>query len=84
MSRIYGFDLIYKAVGFYPSEWDRVTVQIGTNLALVVFAWVSLKIGSQAMVWRQSEREKFDRRMWVKHFWIIAVPLGSIAIYALL
>lgn len=82
VSVIYDFDLIYKAVGFNPSVWDRVTVLLAANLALVVFISVCLKFGNAPIAWRQSENEKSRRDEWKKYFWIVAIPLASAAVYS--
>ena len=83
MSRVYDYRLIYNAVGFYPSEWGRVTVLLGTNLALLVFVGVALRVGGQPMQFRQGPAEVANRRYWMRLFWLVAIPIGLVSVYSL-
>ena len=84
MSRIYDYRVIYNAVGFQPSEWDKITVLLGTNLALIVFVAVALRVGGQPMVFRQEPAEVARRSYWMRLVWLVAIPIGLLAAYSLI
>ncbi|MGN6497093.1 MAG: O-antigen polymerase [Tsuneonella sp.] len=84
LSLVYHYDAIYKAVDFYPSRYDRATVLVASNLALIVFMWVSLKVGQSGMVWKQTQADLNARQRMRALFWIVAIPLGAFGVYATL
>jgi hypothetical protein len=82
VSVIYRFDAIYKAVGFYPTESERITVLLAANLNMLVFVSASLAVGKSAMTWRQGPLDFLDRKKLLPIFLFVAIPLGLFAIYA--
>ncbi len=42
-ARFYDFDLVYRVYDFLPSIDDKITVILGANLAMLVFAFASLR-----------------------------------------
>src|SRR5690606_11887926 len=79
----YGFDNIYQAIGFQPSEWEKSQVLICTNLGLGAFMVASLRIGGRPLAFVQGEAEIARRGALLRRFWLVAVPLGALAAGAL-
>jgi hypothetical protein len=82
-ARIFDYELLYKAIGFYPSMWEKCQVLICTNLALISFLAVSLWVAPEPIVFRQTLAEKHRREDWLKYFWLVAIPMGAIGFYAI-
>lgn len=79
----YGYDNIYQLIGFEPSEWEKTQVLICTNLGLVAFMAASLRFAGQPLAFRQDEADLAERGALLRLFWLVAVPLGALAAYAL-
>jgi oligosaccharide repeat unit polymerase len=82
-ARVYNFDMIYNAIGFRPSVSDKITVLIGTNLALFSFLATLAVIAKEPLVFKQFPREVDRRRELLKYFWPVALPLGILGAYSL-
>jgi oligosaccharide repeat unit polymerase len=82
-ARIYDYESLYKAIGFYPTLWEKTQVVIITNIALVVFLFVSLAVAPDPIRFRQSPIERRKREEWLKYFWFVAIPMGAAGLYAL-
>lgn len=80
---IYDYRTIYWAVGFTPSAWEKSVVLICTNLALVVFVAVALKVAPQPLIFRQTIADTLRRQSLLKYFWLVAIPVGAAGIYSL-
>ncbi|HYD24002.1 MAG TPA: O-antigen polymerase [Croceibacterium sp.] len=79
----YGFDSIYKAMGFMPSEWEKTQVLICTNLGLVVFVAVTMALTPNPLRFQQDEFDKAQRALLLERFWLVAAPLVLVALYTL-
>ena len=77
----YDFDLVYRVYDFLPSISDKITVILGANLAMLVFALVSLRAAG-APVSRTPNVFEFDelRRRLTMPIVVVAVLLAPVAI----
>jgi len=80
----YEFDVVYRAMKFTPTLWDKTQALICTNLALVVFSVVTLLLVREPFGFRQNDYDLIQRRMLTQRFLPVAVLLGAISIYSIL
>ncbi|MDG5750159.1 O-antigen ligase [Qipengyuania sp. XHP0211] len=59
-ARFYEFDLVYRVYDFLPSLSDKITVILGSNLAMLVFVFTALRVGGQPVA-RSPDALEFDR-----------------------
>ena len=59
-ARFYEFDLVYRVYDFLPSMSDKITVILGSNLAMLVFVFTALHVGGQPVA-RSPDALAFDR-----------------------
>jgi hypothetical protein len=77
--RLKGYDLIYRAFGFTPTEGDQLTVIVAANLGFLAFAFFCLMSGNVVMAFKQdrfslAERERLKPLLpWMLAF---CVPIG--------
>lgn len=79
LARIYDFHFVYMVFEFQPSMADKITVIAGANLGLVVFLFVSLRIGNTRLEPGLAGRDTIPRESLWRAFLLTAtilVPLG--------
>ena len=79
VARIYDFRFVYMVFEFQPSMADKMTVILGANLGLVVFLFVSLRIGDTRLEPALAGRAAIPRESLWRAFIIAATiltPLG--------
>lgn len=82
LSRVYDYRFVYKIYEFQPSEWDRIEVILGANLAFLVFMWISARYASQPMVFLQDRHDDMHRRLMIGPFLAVSTLLVPLALYA--
>ena len=75
----YDFDNLYLSINFTPAPWDKARVLICTNLGLVAFLAVSLRFAREPLEFRQDVSDVAERGALLRRFWLVALPLGTLA-----
>ncbi|WP_152608722.1 O-antigen polymerase [Croceibacterium mercuriale] len=78
----YNFNGLYAAIQFDPTPWQKTTVLICTNIALVVFSGVCMAIARDPIRYGQSSAELAKRGPLLRNFWIFALIIGALGMWA--
>ncbi|MFN2098883.1 hypothetical protein [Altererythrobacter sp. MF3-039] len=81
LSRIFDYQALYISTQFEPSLADKITVLVAANLALVVFAAVSLWIASRPVTYPKNIGDIHREHLWVP-FLVVAALVAPIALYS--
>lgn len=81
---IYEYKGLYYAYDFTPSDADKLTVILASNLGFLVFSFFSLRAGNSAMQFKRSAANMEERKRLSKVFvWPLAI-CGPMAAYSML
>jgi hypothetical protein len=78
----YDFQVMYDAIGFQPTEWQKTTVLICTNLTLIVFTVVCMRLANDPLTFQQSSTERANRAVLLRSFWPWAIVIASLGLWA--
>ena len=81
-SRIYDYHMMYDAIGFRPTEWERCVALICANLALLSFGAVCMALASQPMSFNQGAAHKNQRMPLLRAYWPVAVILALLGLWS--
>jgi len=82
LARIYDYKALYASAQFQPSIADKLTVLLAADLALVVFAAVSLAIASRPLAAAPGTASGWPReRLWLP-FVVVVMLIAPVGIYA--
>ena len=79
----FGFENMYSEIGFRPSAWNKVQVLICTNIGLITFLAVILALTRTPVAIHSQDDRGIARRTLLHRFWIVALPLGALAVWSL-
>jgi len=79
----FNYKNMYVAIGFTPSLWDKTNVLICTNLALIVFLTVVLRVAREPLKFKHDAADVQERSVLLTSFWPIALVLGGFGVYSL-
>lgn len=82
VARWYDFDFVYRLYEFMPSKSDKITVILGTNLAMLVFVGVALGIAGRPVRQRDPEDYAAMRRALAWPIGLAAMLVTPIAVAA--
>lgn len=80
VAHISDFSFIYRVYQFTPSDSDKLTVILASNLGMLVFAFFSLQSGYSPMRFKQDSFAVAERnRLVATAMWVLAicVPIGA-------
>jgi len=80
----YGYQRMYYAYGFTPSDTDKLTVILASNLGFLAFSFFCLRTGGVAMQFRNSLAVQEERRRLSQIFVWVIVICGPLAAYSLM
>ncbi len=83
LSLVLKYDLIYNAYGFEPSDSDRLTAILASNLGFLAFAFFCLRSGGVPMQFKQDSFAIVERNRLKTIFPWVAVVCIPIATYSL-
>ena len=81
LARIFDYRALYASTQFEPSLSDKITVLLAANLALIVFAAVSLRVASHAIPARDASLGRDSAHLWIPFLTVSAV-IAPVAVYA--
>lgn len=81
LARLYDYRALYASTQFQPSVSDKITVLLAADLALIVFALVSLRVAREPVAAGPAQRTLHRDHLWVP-FLIVSALVAPVAIYA--
>lgn len=79
---VYGYNGLYYAFEFTPSDSDKITVILASNLGFLVFSFFCLRAGSNPMQFKNNAANEEERRRLSQTFvWSLAI-CGPMALYS--
>lgn len=79
---LYDFRMLYDAIGFHPTLWEKSTVLICTNLALVTFAASCIAVGRLPLSFRTPSGDGERRGALLRAYWPLALILAALGLWA--
>lgn len=80
----YDFRQMYDAIGFHPTGWEKSTVLICTNLALISFTACCIAVGNAPLSFRTPSGEGDRRMALLRAYWPMALVFAALGTWATL
>lgn len=77
-----GYELIYQAYEFRPSEADKITVILAAMLGFLAFMFACCRWGAERFRFNQGEAALFERKLLIRPFVAVAAVCLPIAVYS--